>query len=149
MAQFEWLLTEAFDAAESSRLMTVEDMAAIPPSAWPTMRFELHPSLRQLELYSNAVSIWQSYKENNILISPEYSQTSLPWIIWRKEYDIQFCSLTPAEHNMLQTLAAGSSFRTLCENLLEWVEEANVAMQAALFLKRLILDQLVVAVTYR
>jgi len=148
MAQFEWLLTEAFDAAESD-ILTVEEMAAIPPKKWPTMRFILHPSLRQLHLSANTVAIWQSYKEKGILLSPEETDISVPWIIWRKELDILFCSLSPAENNMLQTLIAGLPFKKLCENLCEWVDEDNVAMQAALFLKRLMLDHLIIAVKYK
>ncbi len=148
MAQFEWLLTEAFDAAESD-ILTVEDMAAIPPKKWPVMRFILHPSLRQLNLQTNAVAIWQSFKENGILLTPEETQISVPWIIWRKELDILFCSLDPAENDMLQTLSAGMPFKKLCEGLGKWFDEEKVAMQAALFLKRLMLDHLIVGVKYK
>ena len=143
MAQFEWLLTETFDAADSE-IMTIEDMAKIPPKKWPMMRFVLHPSLRQLNLSTNTVSMWQSYKEKGLLTAPEQTDTYAPWIIWRRELNILFCSLTPAEHYMLQTLLSGGSFKMLCEGLDEWVSEENIAMEAALFLKRLIFDRLIV-----
>ncbi len=146
MAQFEWLLTESFDAADSP-VITMENMAAIPPKKWPKMRFMLHPSLRQLDLFTNVVPIWQSYKEKEIFLSPQETDASAPWIIWRKQYDIHFCSLSPAENFMLQTIMAGSPFKMLCAGLCEWVEEENAAMQAALFLKRLMLDELIVSVT--
>jgi hypothetical protein len=96
MAQFEWLLAEAFDAADSA-IVTEKDITAIPFEQWPHMQFILHPSLRQLELYTNTVSLWKSYKETDVILSPNYSKTPVPWIIWRKEYDIQFCSLAPSE----------------------------------------------------
>lgn len=146
MAKFEWLLTESFDAADSP-VISMDTMAAIPPENWPLMRFELHPSLRQLTLSSNAVAIWQSYKDKNQLLTPEEAETPAPWIIWRKEYDILFCSLTPAENSMIQALIQGLPFKNICEDLSEWVPEDQVAMEAALFLKRLILDHLIIDVT--
>ena len=148
MAQFEWLLTETFDAADSE-IMTIEDMAKIPPKKWPTMRFELHPSLRQLNLSTNTAAVWQSYKEKGILSDFEQSDTYAPWIIWRRELNLLFCSLSPAEHYMLQTLLSGGSFKALCEGLGKWVSEENIAMEAALFLKRLIFDQLIVRAIYK
>lgn len=145
MAQFEWLLTEAFDAAAST-VVTVEEMAAIPFKKWPKMRFILHPSLRQLILYTNVVPIWQSYKEDGVCLPLQKSEIAAPWIIWRKELEVQFCSLAADETYMLRALMAGAPFGTLCEGLSEWVEEQNVAMHAALLLKRFILDHLIAEV---
>lgn len=145
MAQFEWLLTEAFDAAESV-VVTVEEMAAIPFKKWPEMCFTLHSSLRQLTLYTNVVPIWQSYKENGVCLLPQKSEIAVPWIIWRKELDVQFCSLAADEIYMMRALMTGTSFGTICEGLGEWVEERDVAMHAALLLKRFILDNLIAEV---
>lgn len=144
MAQFEWLLTEAFDAAESS-IVTVAEMAAIPFEKWPQMRFILHPSIRQLVLYTNVVLIWQSYKEESACLSPQKSTIAAPWIIWRKELEVQFCSLAAEEIYMLRSLMAGAPFATICEGLNEWIEE-DVAMHAALLLKRFVLDHLIAEV---
>jgi hypothetical protein len=47
---------------------------------------------------------------------------------------------------MMKELAAGTSFGVLCEGLCEWVEEQDVATHAAVFLKRLIWDQLIAGV---
>lgn len=147
MAQFEWLLTEAFDAADST-VITLENMAAIPPKKWPKIRFKLHPSLRSLTLTTNAVAIWQSYTEQNIALTPEQTSSPVTWIIWRKELDVHFRSLTQAEAFMLQALATHQSFKTLCEGLSTWLEPENIALEAALFLKRLITDQLIIDITY-
>ena len=44
LALFEWTLGQAFDAANVTTY-TEQDMAAIPPEAWPELKFTLHPSV--------------------------------------------------------------------------------------------------------
>jgi hypothetical protein len=63
MATLEWALSEAFDA-EDSDIMKIEDMAGIPPSAWPGMRFRFHSSVRRLNLRWNVPPIWKAINQN-------------------------------------------------------------------------------------
>jgi hypothetical protein len=58
MAAFEWAKSDAFDAADSA-VASIDDMAAIPPDAWPGLRFVPHPSLRRLDLRWNVPTVWK------------------------------------------------------------------------------------------
>ena len=147
MAHFEWLLTESFDAADS-KIVIVDEVAGIPHNQWPEMRFKLHPSLRELSLSWNTVAIWKSYKERKKFISTQKSHSKTDWIIWRKQLAIQFCSLQPDEIYMINAMAAGENFGQICEGLCEWIDEQQVAIQAAILLKRFVLDDLIQEIQY-
>lgn len=145
MTQFEWALTESFDAADRA-LVTVEDMAALPAEKWPTMGFTLHPSLRQLNLAWNTIAIWKAYKERKKCLSSQKLTKPADWIIWRKQREIQFCSLGVEEIYMIEAMRAGKNFSQICEGLCEWINEQQVAMQAAMLLKRFVSDNLIVEI---
>ena len=53
LAQFEWALGLAFDAADVPAV-TAEEIARFPAADWPGMRLRLDPSVRLLWLRSNA-----------------------------------------------------------------------------------------------
>ncbi|MDR3476879.1 MAG: DNA-binding domain-containing protein [Gammaproteobacteria bacterium] len=142
MAEFEWLLTESFDALDASAL-TFEEMAAVPMVQWPLMHFQLLPSLRRLDLHWNTVSVWKAYKEESKRIAFEKAEYPASWIIWRKDLQTLFYSLTNDAAYMIDAIAAGNNFSTICEGLCAWVDEEVVAMHAAMLLKRFILDNLI------
>jgi hypothetical protein len=142
LAEFEWLLTESFDAADQ-KPSTLEEMAAVPVERWPEMHFELLLSLRRLSLHWNTVSIWKAFKEEGRLIEPELAEVAASWIIWRNGLETLFYSLTSDAAYMIDAIARGENFSAICEGLCAWVEEDAVAMHAAMLLKRFILDNLI------
>lgn len=141
LAEFEWLLTIAFDAPDA-RVVTLEEMAMIPLDKWPYICFELHPSIQRLTLYWNIVSLWNTYKEENRLIKPLRANKLAQWIIWRKELSIHFYSLSPDEAYLIEAMIANKNFGSICEGLCQWVDEDNVASHAASLLKRFIIDKM-------
>ncbi|HEX4045598.1 MAG TPA: DNA-binding domain-containing protein [Gammaproteobacteria bacterium] len=147
MARFEWLLTEAFDAADQS-IVTLEQMAAVPFEQWPLLSFQLHPAVRRLELTWNIVPIWNSYQEETA--TPELVGTAnrVPWLIWRHE-DVLFRSLAADEAYLLDALLSGENFGMICQGLCVWLPEEQVALYAAQELKRLILDQVISGITIK
>lgn len=144
MAEFEWLLTEAFDACDST-LLTVEQMAAIPFENWPGMRFQLHPSLRKLVLRWNSMALWNAVKEEKLLQAKKSSKKT-HCFIWRKQHDVHFRSLSIDENDMLDAMLAGKSFSEICERLCQWIDEEQVAMHGATLLKQFIMDEQITAV---
>ena len=140
LAEFEWLLTEAFDERDSD-IVTIEHMATIPFESWPDMQFALHPSFRKITLHWNVASLWDAYKEQNTLLSPQKTDDPISWIIWRKDQTIHFRSLTLDEAYVIDAMHLGKSFSTICEGLCEWVAEDHVAMHGATLLKRFIIDK--------
>jgi len=145
MAEFEWQLTESFDAADCA-ILSMDQMAAIPPADWSDLHLYLHPSLRYCTLHWNTVSNWNAYKEQGECHSFEKSDSPITWISWRKANEVLFRSLVRAEKRMLDGFLAGQSIATICEGLCEWMTEDEVALQLATLLKQFIADELIVAI---
>ncbi len=145
MAQFEWALTEAFDAANSA-IITVEHMAEVPPEKWPQLQLSAHASVRRLNLQWNIVPIWNQITEKpEEEHSLEFEQAEYPiaWLIWRKDLQTLFRSMPVEEAWALDTMLRGESFEAVCIGLCEWIGEQHVAAHAAGLLKTWIVDGLV------
>jgi hypothetical protein len=146
MARFEWLLTEAFDAADEA-VMPLENMAMIPFDKWPKMTFRLHTAVKKVNFQWNITQLWKAAEANEPLY-PEKHAEPIDYLIWRKEYEVQFSSLSPDEAYMIDSMLTGENFGDICEGLCEWREPEEVAMHAASLLKRYITDGMVRQVVY-
>lgn len=134
LAQFEWTLTLAFDAADEE-LVALEQMATIPPESWAKMRFITHPSVHCMHFNWNIVAIWQALSKEETPPDPVKSEQPMPWLIWRYDYKSRFSSLVEDEAWAINTLQQGASFGELCAGLCEWVSEEEVGLRAASLLK--------------
>jgi len=129
LAQFEWTLGLAFDAADAPSV-TFEEVAALPPGAWPELRFAAHPSLQVIELRTNAATIWKGIDEQD-RFEVVLSDAPVSWAIWRKQLSTFFRSLEADEAWALNALRDGAAFGAICEGLCAWTEEAQAAARAA------------------
>ncbi|MFJ1266964.1 DUF2063 domain-containing protein [Legionella lytica] len=135
LVDFEWKMTLVFDAAEAP-VVSVADMAMVPPEAWADLQFTLHPSVQRPTYLWNSVSLWQALAHEQDLPELQQQTETSAWILWRTpELMIQFCSLSAAESWALDKLAQGASFGSLCEGLCQWVVEEEVGMHVASYLK--------------
>lgn len=134
LAQFEWMMTLVFDAADADCLQ-LEDIASIAPDAWETMRFQAHPSASLLTMHWNTVSIWQALSDETTPAEPEESPAPITWILWRHDLLNQFCSLSADEAWAIHALLTGATFGEICEGLCQWIDEENAALHAASLLK--------------
>jgi len=147
MAAFEWAQGEVFDAEDDAAL-SVEDIAPLPPRAWPTMRLTFHASLRRLNLDWNAPSIWQAVKKKETPPAPAQSEgVMIPWLLWRSKLEIRWRSLSADEAWAIDACMQGHNFSEVCEGLCEWIETSSAALHAAVMLKRWATDGLVARVT--
>ena len=146
LALFDWTLIDAFDAHDAP-LLQLETVASIAPDKWPMMRFQVHTSLRRIDLNWNAPEIWQAADSNSEL--PEARRATHPsaWVVWRKELNSFFRELPVDEAWSLDALLAGASFGEICEGLTEWIDAQNVAGHAAALLKTWIAEDMLQAVT--
>lgn len=153
MAALEWALSEAFDAADDS-FVRIEEMAELPPEAWPGMRFRLHASVRRLDLLWNVPAIWtplhalveageEGEEPASKIPAPAAADVPQPWLIWRQALRTYFRSLSVAEAWAIDAAAQGSTFAEICEGLTEWIEPEQVSLHAAGLLKRWITDGLI------
>jgi hypothetical protein len=159
MAAFEWAKSDAFDAADSA-VANISDMAAIPPDAWPGLRFVPHPSLRRLDLRWNVPTVWKEIDAAQGRASvaggrtpgatagrepPELDESEYPiaWLVWRQDLLTYFRSLSVDEAWALDTMQRGESFAAICDGLTEWIDAQNVAVHAVGLLKQWLTDGLI------
>lgn len=134
LATFEWALSEAFDAADAAPT-ALGDLEALPPEAWPDLRLRLHPTLRRVSLRYEVPPQWRALTTNTDRPTLVLGPTAKPWAIWRRELELFYCPLEPAEAWALDALAAGQSFGETCEGLCDWLAADAVAAQAAAWLR--------------
>jgi hypothetical protein len=135
MADFEWALSTAFDAADDP-VLQVEDIGRVPPEDWPEMGFQTHASVQRVDLQWDVVAVWKAAKEEREAEAPEKHEAPVHWIIWRADLRTLFRSLEEDETAAFDALRDGANFGQLCELLLQWHEIDGVAVRAAQLLKQ-------------
>ncbi|MGV6808371.1 MAG: HvfC/BufC N-terminal domain-containing protein [bacterium] len=143
MAQFEWQLRYAFDAADAPRLQ-LADLQAIPLAQWGTLVFRLHPSLVRLDLRWNTPALWQCLQANDgntpnsaNHILPNAIQYDQPtaWRIWREaNHRTFFRELAVDEAWALDAILQQQNFADICSGLCEWVDEQQAPHRAVEFI---------------
>ncbi|KTD24721.1 Uncharacterized protein conserved in bacteria [Legionella lansingensis] len=134
LAHFEWCLNLAFDAADAD-VLTVQEMAAVPPESWADMTFTLHPSLQQLNFFWNVAPIWQAVANEQVPDKPVRNAKQKSWGVWRSNYTSRFYSLADDEAWALAATMRGANFGEICTGLCEWLNEEEVGLRAASLLK--------------
>lgn len=146
MADFEWSLTNAFDAPDAT-IIDMQRMEQVLPEQWNDMRFVLSPTIQQLELRCNVAEIWNAVSEEKKLPKIKQAKKSVAWIMWRKELEIFFRSMPAEEAWAIHAIQSNCSFGDICEGLCEWVDEAHVVSRAASMLKIWVVEGVVVDFT--
>ena len=145
LATIEWVMTQVFDAQESS-VVSLESMQHIPIESWPCMRFKPHPSIHCIRLSWNVMPIWQAISLEEDPPEPQLNDPQSHWILWRKELETQFCSLDDDEAWSISAMCRGDTFDEICEGLCQWHDAGNAPLRAASLLKGWILEGLIEAV---
>ena len=144
IAQFEWTLTLAFDAADAPHVR-FEDLAILQSDAWGTLGFRLHPSARMIELRANAPAIRKAVDAGAPVPEAELADTALTWLVWRKDLSSHFRSLSEPEAWALRSAGEGLSFPGICEGLCLWFAPEQAAPAAARLLRTWVDDHLITA----
>ncbi len=125
LARFERLLLSAFDAFESSRADTAQ-LKSLDTQQWPNICLRFHPSVQLFESEWNAVSIWQSLKQDKVPPDPYLHQNA--WLVWRNtERLTEFRPLEPFACSMLKHFQQGHNFSQVCEALLAILPEKKIS----------------------
>ena len=143
LAEFEWKMTLAFDAADD-QVLHIAEMTSIPPQSWVDMQFTLHSSVQRLDFFWNAVPLWHTLIKDEDLPELINNPNTTSWVLWRSpDYIIQFYSMSEEEAWGLDAIQQGLSFSQLCEGLCQWVPTEEVGMRAASYLKNWIQNGMV------
>jgi hypothetical protein len=145
LAQWEWALAAAFDAADAAPL-TETDFATTAPERWPALRFQFHPAARVVHFETNAPAVFKALSDGQPGPAPAALATGQAWLIWRRALATRFRSLDESEHRALARAFSGAAFDDICDALCETLAPEDVPMRAAGLLKGWIADGLIVGV---
>jgi hypothetical protein len=134
LARWEWTMNEVFDAADAEPI-DVQALAAVAPEEWAGLKFELHPSLRRLELKWNAPQLWKALTGETSAPAAAEEEEPVAWLLWRCDLQIYFRPLPPSEARALDAVALGQTFGELCDALCASTNEAQAPAMAAAYLR--------------
>ncbi len=113
VARLEWAYHEVFHAADHEPL-ALESLAAIPAANHEQIKFALHPASRLLQSPYPILRIWE-VNQNEFDASDEGKATidldagGVTLLVLRRELDVEFRPLPPAEFEWLRHLATANS----------------------------------------
>lgn len=147
LAEFEWALCHAFDAADA-QAVSLAQLTAIAPEAFAGLTLGFHASLKVLSLHSVAPNVWEALNDRPEEAPPpfDWSTKARTWLVWRQELRMMF---RPAEADESWALAAfqgGQTFGDVCAGLCRWHAEDRVPQRAVALLQQWLSEHLVVAV---
>lgn len=116
LAQMEWALRGAFDAADAPAA-TLAEVGSIAPADWPELRFALHPSVAILALDWAVEPIWHTLTDDPDAPTDAPVAHTHPLLIWRQRLDTRFRSLERSEHRLLLKLGDGGTFGDACAQI--------------------------------
>ena len=145
LARWEWLLATAFDAADVASISR-DALASIAPDQWAQLRFKLSPSFHRITLHTNAVPWWKAISDDSQRPTRWRLIKQVEWAIWRSELKTYFRSLNADEALVIDRVARGDAFATLCEVLAEYGHADNAPLRAATLLSQWFNDGWIVGV---
>jgi hypothetical protein len=148
LARWEWAMTEVFDAADAAPI-DAQALGEVAPEAWAALKFDLHPSLRRLDLHWNAPPLWKALTDNRSAPEAASQHDALAWLLWRRELQIYFRPLARAEAQALDAARAGQSFGALCVLLCASFGEDEAPARAAGYLREWVESGLIVGTSCR
>lgn len=139
LAEFEWALCHAFDAADAACAHSA-DLTALAPAQWAELKLQFVPSLRVLALRSNAPEIWKALNSEQSPPAPEISAAPIAWLVWRRDLTLLFRAIDDVEKAMLDNFSSGAAFADVCGALAEALAEEVVPQRAVAVLQQWLQD---------
>jgi len=134
LAQIERALNTAFDAKEAP-LLSLADIARHPAEQWGNLCFAAHPSAVRLELSTNAFTIWQALKNDQVPPPAATLPKPVHLIIWRNGTVPSVRAFGAEESMMWNEAARGVRFSVLCELAATYDDPEGAALRTAQYLQ--------------
>jgi hypothetical protein len=146
LARFERALADAFDSADAPAL-DMSAFSSISSALVPHLRFELHPSVRLLQLTAGTADRYAAtVEEQKAQVSGQGREHVL---FWRQEEQSFYCPLSEDEAMALSEVLDGHAFGKICSTIAFCNTEEDVAQKVASFLLRWLGDGLISAFGFR
>lgn len=145
-ARWEWAIAGIFDAADAVPV-DVNVMATLAPQRWAGLKIAFHPAIERVELAWNVPPIWKALSQDLEPPSAELVDPPEQWLLWRRDLEVYFRSLTAAETTALDAARGGASFGEICTALCNCVTEAEAPAQAAGFLREWLQSGLITGIS--
>ena len=145
-ARWEWAIAGIFDAADAVPV-DLNVMASFAPEHWVGLKFAFHPAIERVDLTWNVPPIWKALSQD---LEPPGAQLPDPpeqWLLWRRDLEVYFRSLTAAETAALDAARSGASFGEICTTLCGCVTEADAPAHAAGFLREWLQSGLITGIS--
>ncbi len=145
LLRMDWALGIAFDAADVEPVSEA-DLAQVAPQDWAALSFAFHPSLTLLKLDWAVEPIWRAVTNDENAEAPEPIADSHYLLVWREALEAKWRIVDENEALALSMLKQGKRFGELCEYLAAEGNETVAVVMAAQYLKRWVLDRVLIAV---
>ena len=114
VATLEWARNEAFQAVDAEPL-SWQELAELPPEAWPGLRFETLPGAVLLESRWDVAGWWSSGVEEPAG-APGALDARQVLVVWRDaEADVRHEALAAEDVEAVRQLFTGAPFADVCE----------------------------------
>lgn len=135
LAALELAINDAFDSADAD-VMTIADLAGVPPDSFATARFRPNPSVRRLAVTTNVADIWPELgAEEGDAPVPEVRDAQVELLVWRQSQSSHFRALSAEEAMAVDALRDGVPFGVMCEMIAMMDDPDSAAARAAGYLR--------------
>jgi hypothetical protein len=143
LARLEWAMTEAFYAKDAP-VLAREELAAVPPEAWPDLRFAEAPSLQLFTCAWPVHTVRERFdrEEADVVWDEAPSLVAEPTHlrVWRINEQVRYRAMPQLEFELLGAATAGETFAVLCDRLASAAGDAIAALDAAALVSRWLSD---------
>lgn len=141
MAYFEWSLSYTLDAPDAPAL-SHDTLTKTLPDAWPTLRFDFHPSVISHRFEWDTPALWLLIDKEEPPRGPIKQPIPLRWIFWRRGLRSYFQSCNEYEDRIFEAIENAQDFSEICESLLDILPEEEVPMIVAQTLNKWVQEEL-------
>jgi hypothetical protein len=136
LARLEWARVEVFDAPDAEPL-TLDDLRAVAPADWPTLRFRPIPAC---EVVETAWPVHQVWSANGT--AADMAPTPTTMRVWREGFSVSHAAMGDVERRVFPLLRRGEPFAALCAAADTEGDPEAAAREVGALLMRWLDDQL-------
>jgi hypothetical protein len=124
LARMERALIEVFHGADAAPL-DAEQMRAIAPENWPSIRLGLHSAIEILQLGWKVPEVVRAVECGEERRTP--ARDNINVMVWRNRNVAHYREIDAVERDLLASIAKGISFADICDAIADGADEKDAA----------------------